>query len=116
SLFANDVPTISDRVTLVDFDPDGEDKVIAAMLYPYTHVSESHILERVQRMSTEEKQQIVGAYVGQREDRTHRPGRAFERVAYRFDICSDYGAFRDLQRHRMLTIEWQSLSPEYGYN
>lgn len=116
ALFAEDMPTVADRVTLVDFDPDGEDKVIAAMLYPYTHISEARIFERVQRMSTEEKQQIVRAYVGQREARTQRPGRAFERVAYRFDICSDYGAFRDLQRHRMLTIEWQSLSPEYGYN
>ena len=39
------------------------------------------------------------------------PGRAFERIDYRFDVLADYGAFRDLQRHRMLTIEWQPLSP-----
>ena len=47
------------------------------------------------------------AYVGERENRRHKPGRAFERVDYRFDVLSDYGAFRDLQRHRLLTIEWQ---------
>jgi hypothetical protein len=35
---------------------------------------------------------------------------------YRFDVLSDYGAFRDLQRHRMLTIEWQNLSPRHGYS
>lgn len=41
---------------------------------------------------------------------------ALERTDYRFDIVSDYGAFRDLQRHRLLTIEWQDLSPRHGYH
>src|SRR5690606_33208812 len=48
-------------------------------------------------------------------NRRHKPGRAFERTGYRFDVLSDYGAFRDLQRHRMLTIEWQRLTPAHGY-
>jgi thymidylate synthase ThyX len=38
-----------------------------------------------------------------------------ERTSYRFDVLSDYGIFRDLQRHRMLTIEWQRLSTDHGY-
>ena len=58
---------------------------------------------------------LIAAYVGDRENRRHKPGRAFERVDYRFDVLSDYGAFRDLQRHRMLTIEWQPLTPDHGY-
>jgi hypothetical protein len=29
---------------------------------------------------------------------------AFERTSYRFDVLADYGAFRDLQRHRLLTL------------
>src|SRR5262249_18433144 len=53
--------------------------------------------------------------VGRRENRRHKPGRAFERTAYRFDVLGDYGAFRDLQRHRLLTVEWQALSPRHGY-
>ena len=55
------------------------------------------------------------AYVGERTNRRHKPGRAFERTSYRFDVLGDYGAFRDLQRHRMLTIEWQQLTPHHGY-
>jgi hypothetical protein len=54
--------------------------------------------------------------VGDRSNRRHKPGRAFERVDYRFDVLADYGAFRDLQRHRMLTIEWQPLSPRHGFD
>ena len=53
----------------------------------------------------------VRAYVGERANRRHKPGRALERIDYRFDVLADYGAFRDLQRHRMLTIEWQPLTP-----
>ena len=62
---------------------------------------------RVGRLGADERLALVRAYVGERENRRHKPGRAFERVDYRFDVLSDYGAFRDLQRHRLLTIEWQ---------
>lgn len=106
-----DVP----EVELVDFDPDGENKVIAAICYAHSHLPESQILERVANMSIEDKSALLTAYVGKRENRRHRPGRAFERVGYRFDVLGDYGAFRDLQRHRMLTIEWQRLTVDHGY-
>ncbi len=103
------------QVQLVDFDPDGEDKVIAAMVYESVDLPEWRVYERVRTMSAEDKSRIVAAYVGERLNRRHKPGRAFERTDYRFDILSDYGAFRDLQRHRMLTIEWQPLSPAHGF-
>ena len=102
-------------VTLVDWDPDGEVKLITAMLYPYTHLPEHVIAERVAAMSMEERLEVVRAYAGERVNRRQRPGRALERVGYRFDVLSDYGAFRDLQRHRMLTIEWQDLAPYHGF-
>jgi len=66
-------------------------------------------------MSEAERVEVVHAYVGDRTNRRHKPGRALERVRYRFDVLADYGAFRDLQRHRMLTIEWQPLSPRHGF-
>jgi len=104
-----------DVVELVDFDPDGEVKMVTAMLYPYTSLPERAIEARVQMMGVEERIGIIRTYTGNRAHRRQRPGRAFERTGYRFDIVSDYGAFRDLQRHRMLTIEWQPLSPRHGY-
>jgi thymidylate synthase ThyX len=102
-------------VELVEFDPDAEVKLVASMLYPYTHLAEAHIEDRVRAMTVDERLSVVRAYVGERVNRRHRPGRAFERPSYRFDVLADYGAFRDLQRHRMLTIEWQPLSPRHGY-
>jgi thymidylate synthase ThyX len=111
-----DDPTLpTSHVTLTDFDPEGEDKMLAAMLYESLDLPEYRILDRVRSMSHEDKLRIAHAYVGTRTNRRHRPGRALERTDYRFDVLSDYGAFRDLQRHRMLTIEWQALSPAHGY-
>ena len=115
-LLGGEEPEPRPMVTLVDFDPDGEDKLVAAMLYPYTHLPEDQVLARVRRLSADEKLAVVRAYVGERSNRRHKPGRALERVGYRFDVLSDYGAFRDLQRHRLLTIEWQALSPRHGYS
>nr|MDQ2754276.1 FAD-dependent thymidylate synthase [Actinomycetota bacterium] len=103
------------EVRLLDFDPEAEVKVIAAMLYPYTNRPETVIRDRVAQMAVEERLAIVRSYVGDRANRRHRPGRALERCDYRFDVISDYGAFRDLQRHRLLTIEWQDLTPAHGY-
>ncbi|MCU1355950.1 MAG: hypothetical protein JWM89_1368, partial [Acidimicrobiales bacterium] len=102
-------------VTLVDFDPDAEIHMVAAMLYPHTHLPEVQLEAGVREMTAEERMSVVRAYVGERSNRRHRPGRALERIDYRFDVLADYGAFRDLQRHRMLTIEWQPLSPRHGY-
>ena len=104
------------EVTLVDWDPDAEVKLVAAMLYPYTHRSEAEVAEVVAAMSEAERVEVVARYVGERRNRRHRPGRALERCGYRFEVISDYGAFRDLQRHRLLSIEWQELSPAHGYS
>jgi thymidylate synthase ThyX len=108
---ADDAPL----VTLTDFDPDAEIHLVAAMLYAHTHVPEVQVEARVRAMSAEERLQVVRAYTGDRSNRRHRPGRALERSGYRFDVLADYGAFRDLQRHRMLTLEWQQLGPRHGY-
>ena len=108
-------PHFAGEVDLVDYDPDGETKAVAAMLYPHTRLPERTIERRVREMSATDRLEVIQTYCGDRTNRRHKPGRALERTHYRFDVRSDYGAFRDLQRHRMLTIEWQPLSPRHGY-
>lgn len=114
-LFAKEEVAPAESVVLSDFDPEGEDKLLAAICYSQTTQSEAQIFKKVQQMSHDDKVRLIRAYVGDRTNRRHRPGRAFERTDYRFDVLSDYGAFRDMQRHRMLTIEWQPLTPNHGY-
>jgi len=110
------VPEPREEVNLVDHDPEGELKVTAAVLYPASDLPDDQLLERARSLTPVERAEILAASVGTRANRRHKPGRAWERTQYRFDVLCDYGAFRDLQRHRPLTIEWQRLSPSFGYD
>jgi thymidylate synthase ThyX len=115
-IFPDDVqPVDAPVVELVDWDPDAEVKLVGSMLYPFTNQPETTVEARVRAMSIDDRLEVMRAYVGTRGNRRHKPGRALERPSYRFDVLADYGAFRDLQRHRLLTIEWQRLSPVHGY-
>ena len=109
-------PEPREEVKLIDHDPEGEIKVTAAVLYAQSHLPDDQLLRIVRNMSADERAAVLGASVGERANRRHKPGRAWERTQYRFDVVCDYGAFRDLQRHRPLTIEWQRLSPDLGYD
>jgi thymidylate synthase ThyX len=103
------------EVVLTDFDPDGEVKVVAAAMYASSSLPDDQLLEVARKMPEPDRSALLLAYAGDRRNRRHKPGRAFERTSYRFDVLCDYGAFRDLQRHRLLSLEWQDLSPDHGY-
>ena len=115
SLLAGIEPEPRAEVTLTDWDPDGEVKVVAAALYAVSDLPDDQLLALARKFGPEERRRVLEAYTGARENRRHKPGRAFERTAYRFDVLGDYGAFRDLQRHRLLTLEWQPLSTRHGW-
>jgi thymidylate synthase ThyX len=92
----------------------GEEDLLASCLFEASNASETEILARIDVLDRDERAALLGAMAGDRANRRHRPGRGFEAVRYRFEIVSDYGAFRDLQRHRMLTCQWQRLGPDLG--
>ena len=114
-LAGDETPEPREEVTLVDSDPDGELKVAAAVLYAATDLPDDQLLALARAMSRDERDALLRTSVGERGNRRHKPGRAWERTGYRFDVCCDYGAFRDLQRHRPLTIEWQRLTTDLGH-
>jgi hypothetical protein len=99
------------RLTHADGD---ETRLLAALLYEASGVPEERTLASVEALSPEKRELMLAELVGERENRRHRPGRGFEALRYRFEIVSDYGAFRDLQRHRLLTVQWQPLTPDLG--
>src|SRR5262249_8774236 len=102
-------------VALTDFACEGEWRVVAAALYAVSDLPDDQLLARARQMTPDERAAVLRAYTGGRSNRRHKPGRALERTSYRFDVLTDYGAFRDLQRHRLLTLEWQTLSPRRGF-
>src|SRR3954454_17735729 len=105
----------SDRpsVTLLHVDGD-EDALLAALLFEASGCSEEDARIRLSALGAGERAQLLSELVGARSNRRHRPGRGYEALRYRFEVVSDYGAFRDLQRHRMLTVQWQLLTPHLG--
>ncbi|MFI5028707.1 MAG: FAD-dependent thymidylate synthase [Solirubrobacterales bacterium] len=91
-----------------------EEALLASCLFESARTPETEILARIDVLDRDERAELLAALVGERANRRHRPGRGFEALRYRFEIVSDYGAFRDLQRHRMLTCQWQPLGPDLG--
>ena len=106
---AGDHPTVE----LVHHDGSEAD-LIASSLFESAGVSEASIHRRIEALDPIERAELIGELIGERANRRHRPGRGWEALRYRFEIVSDYGGFRDLQRHRLLTCQWQRLGPELG--
>lgn len=94
-----------------------EVKVASAILYEQAKGQSLHrITNYVKSMPKEDRNRIIRSYAEFRTNRRHRPGRAFEMVDYTFELFTNFGMFRDLHRHRVLTMERQFLSTRHGYD
>ncbi|MFQ5864880.1 MAG: FAD-dependent thymidylate synthase [bacterium] len=103
------------QVRLVRYVEDAEDQLAAAILFGYAQNSYEAVRQRINSLSTEEKQRIIDDYL-KRRGKWDQPLRALEHIYYTFDIVIDFGAFRDVQRHRMATQTPQLLTTSYGYS
>jgi len=103
-------------VTLIEYDAEAEEKIIAAILYSHTRHPLAQLRAVVAAMSPEESRKILTEHFNQRRHRRDKPGRAFENVYYTFDIIGNLGLYRDLQRHRILTQERQEFTTVHGYD
>lgn len=114
-VLAGETPAPSRPVTLVRYDERAEDMMVAAMLYEASALSFTQVLGRVEKLTGEEKARILDEYL-KRRGKHDQPLRALEHAYYTFDILVDFGAFRDIQRHRMATQTPQELDPVHGYS
>ncbi len=104
-------------VTLTAVWPRNELDLVADMLYDQSNLSLQELKQQVNKWAYSKKEKVFKAYVGERLNRRHKPGRALENAHYSWDLLCDYGIFRDLQRHRIVDdLEWQLLTPRYGYD
>jgi len=105
----------ADSVEIVDYDKDAENKLVSALLYPYVDLSYKEIKKEVDKMSHEKKEEIIDESL-KRRGKFDAPLREFEHIYYTFDVLIDYGAFRDIQRHRMCTQSNQDATVVHGYD
>jgi len=103
-------------VSLFDFDKDAEDKILFAILFPSLHCSMEKVKEIVEKMPSAERAKLINAYIGERKNRRQKPGRAFEAAYCSFCITGNFGMYRDLHRHRILTQERQLLTTAHGFD
>jgi len=89
---------------------------VAHALWPSSGRSYDQVRTAVDAMSVDERARVLAAYEGSRADRRHKPGRALEATTYTFEVVCDYGAYRDLQRHRMLSLQAQPLGVSLGWS
>ena len=107
----------AEAVTLTDVWPKSELSLVPDMLYEHSNLPLEDIRADVTTWTYEKKAAVFTAYIGERLNRRHRPGRALEKAHYSWDLVCDYGIFRDLQRHRIVDdLEWQLLTPRLGYD
>ncbi|MBI5224708.1 FAD-dependent thymidylate synthase [Candidatus Micrarchaeota archaeon] len=109
-------PDRSPEVALVNYDADAEDKILSAMLYSHADLPLSQIKLIVSKLSNDERKNLIFEYLSRRQNRRHKPGRSLENAHYTFDFLANFGQYRDLQRHRMLTLERQLLTCNHGFD
>ncbi len=114
-LLAGEAPAPGRPVTLVRYDDRAEDMLVAAILYEMSSLPFTQVLGRVEKLPGEERARILDEFL-RRRGRHDQPLRALEHAYYTFDILVDFGAFRDIQRHRMATQTPQVLGPAHGYS
>lgn len=105
---------VSKEVALTAYDLEGENKVVAKILWPGCDLSERQVLEVVRQLSPEDKEKIIKDHIGQRPDRRIKVGRAFEEAVLSFQIVCRFAEWRDLQRNRILTPFWRRLDFSHG--
>ena len=108
-------PSVS-PVTLVDFDRDAEEKVLAALLYPHGDRPLAEVRSRVRALGPAERAAVLFSLASGRKNRRDKPPRALEEASYSFDLVGNLGIYRDLHRHRLLSQERQPFSTAHGYD
>ena len=106
----------AEAVTMVDYDREAEEKILAAMLYPHAGHTLGQLRRIVRAMTPSEREKLLLESISRRKTRRDKPGRALEQVYYTFDILGNLGLYRDLHRHRILTRERQDFTVAHGYD
>jgi len=112
-------PILGNSVKLVEFEPElrSMNSIITALFFEQSpSISFEQILKNVKKMSKKSKIDVIKQLINARQNRRHRPPRAFEMTDYTFDLITNFGMFRDLHRHRTLTLERQLLTTDHSFD
>jgi thymidylate synthase ThyX len=103
-----------DWCNLIDYDKDGEKKVLAAALYRFNELPFADALAYVKSLKKKERAELADTLL-KRLSRYDTPLRELEYSTYTFDIVMDQGAYAEFKRHRMMSQSPQRLTTRLGY-
>ena len=103
-----------DWCSLIDYDKDGEKKVLAAALYRLGEMAYEDALSHIESLSEESKNKLAESLLS-RLGKFDVPLRELEYSSYTFDLIMDQGAYAEFKRHRMMTQTPQRLTTRLGY-
>lgn len=100
---------------LVDYDPQAENRILAAALFRHTGLSYSSTLDFVTALDRDARQRLAQSLLGTLAEHDV-PVRELEYCSYSFDLVMDQGAYAEFKRHRMMTQSPQPLGTQLGYS
>ena len=113
----SEIPTAAENAdwcVCIDHDAEGEQKILAALLYRQGHPSMQDAIKVVSALDARGKLELANCLT-EKLDQHDTPSREFELGQATFDLLLDQGAYFELKRHRMMTQIVQPFTPRYGY-
>jgi thymidylate synthase ThyX len=108
---------VTQPVRLIRYDKDALERIALALTYegsdPRAHAY--GLVDGLRHATGSELEGLVKVSLAQRSP-YDQPPRAFEASSMTFELMLDYGAYRDLQRHRMLSPATQRLTCRLGFD
>jgi len=104
-----------EKVKLVGVPENPEDMIVASILYRFSNRPFDKIAREVAIMGDFDKERVLDSYLGKMGEFDY-PMRELEHESFSFEIVMDYGAFRDLQRHRICTQTNPLFTADLGYD
>ncbi|APR81211.1 Thymidylate synthase thyX [Minicystis rosea] len=113
---ATSTMVLTQPVRLVRYDKDALERVALALSYEGSdaHAHASGLIDGLRHATPSELGEIINAAFATRGPHDPAP-RALEASTMTYELMLDFGAYRDLQRHRLLTPATQRLGCHLGF-
>ena len=100
---------------LVSWDRDLDDRLLASLAYESSNASLAELIESVKARPAEERRALMQSVLESRGPRDAMPFALEGAQPFEFEILVDFGAYRDIGRHRKGIQQQQILTTAHGY-
>jgi thymidylate synthase ThyX len=103
------------NVALLSHDQDLDVRLLASMLYEHASLPYSALADRVRAMSQSQREKLLDEAMAARGKHDAWPAGLEGAAPFEFEVLLDFGAYRDIGRHRKGFQQQQALTTEHGF-